>query len=53
MPPERVFVGVSRASGAPHAVRLLQALAAAGCELQLSISDGGVLARRPWDGGRR
>jgi len=41
--PQSVFVGVSGASGAPYAVRLLQALAAAGCSLQLCISDTGVL----------
>lgn len=38
-----MFVGVSGASGAPYAARLVQALAAAGCSLQLSISDSGVL----------
>jgi 4-hydroxy-3-polyprenylbenzoate decarboxylase len=42
-PPRRVFVGISGASGAPYAVRLVQSLAAAGCELQLSISDAGIL----------
>jgi len=42
-PPSSVFVGVSGASGAPYAVRLLQALSANGCELQLSVSDSGVL----------
>jgi flavin prenyltransferase len=41
-PPESVFVGVSGASGAPYAVRLVQALAAAGCRLQLSVSDSGI-----------
>ncbi len=45
-PPRRVFVGVSGASGAPYAVRLVQSLAAAGCELQLSISESGVLVLR-------
>ncbi len=45
-PPRRVFVGISGASGAPYAVRLLQSLAAAGCELQLSISESGVLVLR-------
>jgi len=43
MPPSTVFVGVSGASGAPYALRLVQALAAAGCELQLCVSDSGVL----------
>ena len=42
-PPQSVFVGVSGASGAPYAARLVQALAAAGCSLQLSISESGVL----------
>jgi flavin prenyltransferase len=41
-PPQSVFVGVSGASGAPYAAGLVQALAAAGCALQLSISDSGV-----------
>jgi 4-hydroxy-3-polyprenylbenzoate decarboxylase len=38
-----VFVGVSGASGAPYVERLVQALAAAGCSLQLSISDSGIV----------
>jgi 4-hydroxy-3-polyprenylbenzoate decarboxylase len=42
-PPQSVFVGVSGASGAPYAARLVEALAAAGCGLQLSISDSGIL----------
>jgi 4-hydroxy-3-polyprenylbenzoate decarboxylase len=42
-PPQSVFVGVSGASGAPYAARLVNALAAAGCALQLSISESGVL----------
>jgi 4-hydroxy-3-polyprenylbenzoate decarboxylase len=42
-PPQSVFVGISGASGAPYAARLVQALAAAGCALQLSISESGVL----------
>ena len=41
--PSTVFVGVSGASGAPYALRLVQALAAAGCTLQLCVSDSGVL----------
>jgi len=40
--PQTVFVGVSGASGAPYAARLVRALVAAGCDLQLSISDSGV-----------
>ena len=42
-PPQSVFVGVSGASGAPYAARLVRALVAAGCRLQLSVSDSGVL----------
>jgi 4-hydroxy-3-polyprenylbenzoate decarboxylase len=42
-PPQSVFVGVSGASGAPYAARLLRSLAAAGSRLQLSISDSGIL----------
>ena len=42
-PPQSVFVGVSGASGAPYAERLVRALAAAGCSLQLSVSESGVL----------
>ena len=34
---------MSGASGAPYALRLMQALAAAGCSLQLCVSDNGVL----------
>jgi flavin prenyltransferase len=42
-PPQSVFVGVSGASGAPYAARVVRALSAAGCRLQLSVSDSGVL----------
>jgi 4-hydroxy-3-polyprenylbenzoate decarboxylase len=45
-PPKRVFMGVSGASGALYAVRLVRSLAAAGCGLQLSISESGVLVLR-------
>jgi len=38
----RVFLGITGASGAPYAARLLQALAAAGCEIGLSASAAGV-----------
>ena len=34
---------MSGASGAPYALRLMQALAAAGCSLQICVSDNGVL----------
>ncbi|MFA4964301.1 MAG: UbiX family flavin prenyltransferase [Thermoleophilia bacterium] len=42
-PPRSVFIGISGASGAPYALRVVQALAAAGCTLQLSISDSAIL----------
>ena len=38
----RVFLGVTGASGAPYAARLLQALAAAGCEVGLVASAAGI-----------
>ena len=38
----RVFLGVTGASGAPYAARLLQSLAAAGCEIGLCASAAGV-----------
>ncbi len=41
-PPASLFVGVTGASGARYAVRLLRALAEAGCELSLCLSDAGV-----------
>lgn len=44
--PQSVFVGISGASGAPYAVRVLQALAGVGCSLQLSVSTSGVLVLR-------
>lgn len=40
--PSTVFVGITGASGAPYALRLLGALAAAGRRLSLCISDVGV-----------
>jgi 4-hydroxy-3-polyprenylbenzoate decarboxylase len=36
-----VFLGITGASGAPYASRLLHALAGAGCEVGVSISDAG------------
>ena len=45
-PPRTVFVGVTGASGAPYAVRLLQELHKAGCTLQVCISDTGILVLR-------
>ena len=38
----RVFLGVTGASGAPYAARLLQSLAAAGCEIGLVASAAGI-----------
>lgn len=38
----RVFLGVTGASGAPYAARLLHALAAHGCEIGLAASAAGV-----------
>jgi len=38
----RVFLGVTGASGAPYAERLLHALAVAGCEIGLTASGSGV-----------
>lgn len=37
-----VFLGITGASGAPYAARLLEALAAADCEVGVSISAAGV-----------
>jgi len=37
-----VFLGITGASGAPYAARLLRALSAAGCEVGVAISDAGV-----------
>lgn len=45
-PPSSLFLGVSGASGAPYALRLIRALSDAGCELQLCISDSGILVLR-------
>lgn len=44
--PASVFVGVTGASGAPYAVRLLQELQRADVALQLCISDSGLLVLR-------
>jgi 4-hydroxy-3-polyprenylbenzoate decarboxylase len=38
----RVFLGITGASGAPYAARLVEALAAADCEVGLSASNAGV-----------
>jgi 3-polyprenyl-4-hydroxybenzoate decarboxylase len=37
-----VFLGVTGASGAPYAARLLRALTDAGCEVGLSASAAGI-----------
>jgi flavin prenyltransferase len=37
-----VFLGITGASGAPYAARLLEALAAADCELGVCASDSGI-----------
>ena len=38
----RIFLGITGASGAPYAARLLEALTDAGCEVGLSASSAGV-----------
>ena len=38
----RVFLGITGASGAPYAARLLEALVAAGCEVGVSASSAGI-----------
>jgi 4-hydroxy-3-polyprenylbenzoate decarboxylase len=38
----RVFLGITGASGAPYAARLLEALAGAGCEVGLTSSAAGI-----------
>ena len=37
-----VFLGITGASGAPYAARLLEALAGAGCEIGVSASSAGI-----------
>ena len=37
-----VFLGITGASGAPYSARLLQALAAADCEVGISASSAGI-----------
>ena len=41
-PPLKVFLGVTGASGAPYAARLLHALSDAGCEVGLTASAAGI-----------
>jgi flavin prenyltransferase len=38
----KIFLGITGASGAPYAARLLQALSASGAEVGLCLSDAGV-----------
>jgi flavin prenyltransferase len=38
----RIFLGITGASGAPYAARLVEALAAADCEIGVSASNAGV-----------
>jgi 4-hydroxy-3-polyprenylbenzoate decarboxylase len=45
-PPRSLFVGVTGASGAPYALRLVEFLAAAGCRLTLCVSDAGLSVMR-------
>jgi 4-hydroxy-3-polyprenylbenzoate decarboxylase len=40
-PPPKIVLAMTGASGAPYAVRLLDVLVAAGCDVQLSISPAG------------
>ncbi len=47
----RVFLGITGASGAPYAARLLRALSEAGCEVGVCISDAGT--RGAGDGAAR
>jgi 4-hydroxy-3-polyprenylbenzoate decarboxylase len=44
--PKSVFLGVTGASGAAYAQRLLAALAEGGCEIALCVSDSGLLVLR-------
>jgi 4-hydroxy-3-polyprenylbenzoate decarboxylase len=44
--PQSVFLGVTGASGAAYAQRLLAALAQTGCQVALCVSDSGVLVLR-------
>src|SRR4029453_18609287 len=50
----RVFLGITGASGAPYAARLLEALAGAGCEIGVCASRAGieVLATELYGDGR-
>jgi len=47
----RIFLGITGASGAPYAARLLDALVAAGCEVGVTVSSSGVqvLGTELWD----
>jgi 4-hydroxy-3-polyprenylbenzoate decarboxylase len=45
-PPQTLFLGVTGASGAAYAARLIEALTGAGCHLTLCVSDAGLLVMR-------
>jgi len=45
-PPDSLFIGVTGASGAPYALRLVQVLDAAGCDLALCVTDAGIAVLR-------
>jgi flavin prenyltransferase len=42
LPPHTLFLGVTGASGAPYALRLMEQLAELGCRLSLCISESGL-----------
>jgi flavin prenyltransferase len=44
--PQSLFIGITGASGALYAVRLVTVLSAAGCDLTLSVTDAGVSVLR-------
>jgi len=44
--PRRIVVGITGASGAPYAIRLLQALRVSGVEIHLTVSPSGVAVIR-------
>ena len=45
----KVFLGITGASGAPYASRLLQSLAAADCEVGVSVSGAAIEVSSPHD----
>jgi flavin prenyltransferase len=44
--PRSLFVGITGASGAPYALRLVEQLGAGGCDMTLCVSDMGVAVLR-------